>query len=82
MLEAKDMGLTKGNPLTWTKDELLQISNITCDILPIKSTFLTNYTSAIHSCCVPLTSLYLKKEKASFFKLRRTTNDVPGIAEH
>jgi len=31
-------------------------------------------------CCVPLTGLYFKK--VSFFKLRRPTNDVPGIAEN
>ena len=31
------------------------------------------------SCCVPLTILYLKK---TFFKLRRPTNDAPGIAEN
>ena len=32
------------------------------------------------SCCVPLTSLYFKKK--AFFKLRRSANDVPGIAEN
>ena len=47
MLEAKEMGLTKGDLLTWTKDELLQISNIICEILSITSTFLTNYTFAM-----------------------------------
>ena len=47
MLEAKEMGLSKGDLLTWTKEELFQISSVICGILSIRSEFLKNYTFAM-----------------------------------
>ena len=47
MLEAKEKGLSKGDLLTWTKEELLKISSVICEILSIRSEFLKNYTFAM-----------------------------------